>query len=445
MFWVCYLRGIFNILKQQVFFYLTILMEVSHMEYVNTKNLIEQTLNTMQSYGLSRATLNSYKSNGFSQIRKFFEAKGQLYFDIKTVHEFIMLARKRLERGEFSARHFQKLQKAVALLQEYHGAKTLKWGYLHNRSNVRVSEYFMSVLSDYLFNKALHLSSGTMRIIKSPILKFLEFLEKHRNYKDFTDVSLNDVRDFIQFISSDYPAGLHNVIYAVKSFLMFLSEKRLTKIDLIPALQKPARVRKKVLSCFSHEEVESILNQIDRTTPEGKRDYALLFLAVHTGLRSIDIVNLKLTDIDWKNDEIHIIQRKTNRTLLLPLEPDTGAALAEYILKGRPDSEVPYIFLRTVVPYNKLADVRSAGNILEKYRRMAGIIHNPGDGKSFHALRRSMGTWMLEAGVSLTTISQVLGHRSQDSAKPYLSMDCGRLLECGLGLKGIEVTKEALQ
>lgn len=152
-----------------------------------------------------------------------------------------------------------------------------------------------------------------------------------------------------------------------------------------------------------------MLNQVVRNTSKGKRDYALLFLAVHTGLRSIDIVNLKLTDIDWKNNEIRIVQRKTSRILILTLEPDTGTALADYILYGRPNSNVPYIFLRIYAPHIKLSDFGSAGNILIKYRSMAGIVNSRGDGKSFHALRRSLGTWMLEVGVPITTISQVLG------------------------------------
>ena len=322
------------------------LVEVSQMDQVNIKDLIEETLNAMQSWGLCRTTLNSYKYNGFSHIRKFFEAQEQPNFNSQTAQEFSILSRKRWERYEISARQFRKLQKAAALLEEYNNTGRLIWGYLHNRNSISVNAYFMSLLSDYLSDKETHLSPGTLRGIKSAILQFLGFLEHSRYYKDFADLSLNDVRDFIQFISGDYPGGLQNVIYAVKSFLKFLLEKQITEIDLIPALQKPATARKKVLPCFSHEEVEAILSQIDRAIPTGKRDYALLFLAVHTGMRSIDIVNLKLTDIDWKQDEIHFIQSKTGRWLILPLEPDTGKILAEYILQGRPDSEAPYIFLR---------------------------------------------------------------------------------------------------
>lgn len=80
---------------------------------------------------------------------------------------------------------------------------------------------------------------------------------------------------------------------------------------------------------------------MDKETAIGKRDYGILLLAKKTGLRSVDIVNLQFNNIDWKNDEIHIIQHKTNRPLILPLEPDVGNAIYDYILHGRPVAESP--------------------------------------------------------------------------------------------------------
>lgn len=73
--------------------------------------------------------------------------------------------------------------------------------------------------------------------------------------------------------------------------------------------------------------------------------------------------------------------------------------------------------------------------------RMAKIVHQAHDGKSFHALRRCMGTWMLESGISLSTISQVLGHKSMNSAKPYLSINEKKLTECALGFDGIAIER----
>lgn len=232
-----------------------------------------------------------------------------------------------------------------------------------------------------------------------------------------------------------------NVLYALRLFLDYLKSNSLVSKDLQLVLNTPVRRKKRILPCFTREEVDAILKQIDINTKRGKRDYAILLLASHTGLRSIDILNLRLSDIDWLNDRIHIVQKKTGRPLLLPLETNTGNAIAEYILEARPESTSEYVFLKTCAPYRKLADCGTQNNILAKYLKNAGISHQPGDGKSFHALRRSMGTWMLESGVPLTTISQVLGHKDHDSAKQYLSMDHERLASCALDFQEIPVER----
>jgi len=181
------------------------------------------------------------------------------------------------------------------------------------------------------------------------------------------------------------------------------------------------------------------LNQIDTSTGRGKRDYAIIYLASHTGLRSVDIINLKLTDIDWNKDEIRIVQKKTGRSLVLPLDRNTEKAIADYILSGRPNTDSSYIFIRSIAPYTKLSDKGSSYSMIKRYCNSAGISN-----QGFHGLRRSMGTWMLEAGVPLPTISQVLGHYNQDSTKQYLSLNNLMLAECALSLHGIETKKEEL-
>lgn len=93
--------------------------------------------------------------------------------------------------------------------------------------------------------------------------------------------------------------------------------------------------------------------------------------------------------------------------------------------------------MRSLTPYTKLGDNRSVGIIIEKYMKMANILHQANDGKSFHAFRRSMGTWMLESDIPLSIISQVLGHKSMHSAKLYLSTSERNLAQCALGFDDI--------
>src|SRR5208282_1287037 len=111
-----------------------------------------------------------------------------------------------------------------------------------------------------------------------------------------------------------------------------------------------------------------------RPGPPAGSDYAMVVLAVSTGLRCCDIVALRLDEIDWHRDEIRLVQAKTSKPLVLPLPPLAGNAVAEWILHGRPDCDAPEVFVRLQPPYVKLGN--SAGSTLMRRRlARAGIDH----------------------------------------------------------------------
>ncbi len=398
--------------------------------------LINQTLEELKQLGIAESTIKSYRYSAYSLIRNYCVKHGTNCYKPATLDSFLSAQKKRIENSEISKRHYRKLRRAVQMLHEIYQYGTLQWDYYSARSIYKSNDYFSLCLKEFL--DAQHLSRGTIANLRTYILQFLCYIE-HNGHCDFNALLPVVVKDYLMATAETHQGSMGNVLYALRLFFNYLKKNSLLLIDLSPILNKPAQRKKKILPCFTHEEVETILKQIDIDTKEGKRDYAILFLASHTGLRAVDIANLRLTDLDWVNDTICIVQRKTGRLLILPMETDTGNAIAAYILEGRPESDSEHVFLRTMAPYRKLSDVGAVGNILQKYLKKAGLTRSPGDGKSFHGLRRSMGTWMLESGVPLTTISQVLGHKEQDSAKQYLSMDHKRLAECTLDFQGIPI------
>jgi integrase len=170
----------------------------------------------------------------------------------------------------------------------------------------------------------------------------------------------------------------------------------------------------------------------------------MFLLALRTGLRSIDIVNLKMGDIQWKSNTIEIVQAKTGVPLVLPLLTDVGNAIADYVLSGRPDSQQPYIFLHARAPYQKLSGRSNCYGVSCKMMKAAGIRQGKQDRKGFHCLRHSLAARLLSEETPLPIISSILGHRDKDSTKIYLSTDLMHLRACALGLTGIEVTKDEL-
>ena len=127
-------------------------------------------------------------------------------------------------------------------------------------------------------------------------------------------------------------------------------------------------------------------------------------LAMRTGLRSIDIVNLKLADIKWRINTIEIIQQKTKRPLVLPLLAEVGNAIADYIMGGRPVSDCKYVFLRSLAPHRQL-DCSCTYKVSSKVMKDAGICQAEGERRGFHRLRRTIATRLLENETPLPVIS----------------------------------------
>src|SRR5262249_51043501 len=132
----------------------------------------------------------------------------------------------------------------------------------------------------------------------------------------------------------------------------------------------------------TREETGLLLEGIETETACGKRDYAMVLLAVSAGLGCCDIVALRLDEIDWRRDEIRLVQAKTSMPLVLALSALAGNAVAEWILHGRPDCDAPQVFVRLKAPLVKLG--KSTGSTLMRRRlTRAGIEHVAHDGKSF--------------------------------------------------------------
>jgi integrase len=164
----------------------------------------------------------------------------------------------------------------------------------------------------------------------------------------------------------------------------------------------------------------------------GKRDYAILLLAAKLGLRSSDIVNLKLRDIDHDKKTIDIIQVKTGKPLTLVLNADVEEALDEYAKYGRPGSENEHVFLRTQAPYSPLCAGAGYAIVQKVFERVG--IPAAGRRRGTHALRMSYATSLVTKGVPYAVVTEALGHDDPVSAKYYVRVDVRRLRLCALNV-----------
>ena len=287
-------------------------------------------------------------------------------------------------------------------------------------------------------------------ICDKTIKTYLNFMRKILTYyetrKIFTinEFTRENVNEAVTALSAVFPRSMGTAVIALKSFLLFAKEKGIAVRGLSASLPRQVSSRKPIREGFTTDELNRILASVDLAATYGKRDYAMLLLAVQTGLRGVDIVNLKFSGVCWGSMEIRIVQHKTRKPLVLPMSVEAGNAISEYILNSRPKSDSEYIFLRCINPYTKLAN-GTATDIAQRYMQAADITNSNTPLRGFHSIRRSLGARMLDSEIPLQMISEVLGHTSPDSTKPYIAVHEEGLSRCSLDLSGLEIMEGVLK
>ncbi len=214
------------------------------------------------------------------------------------------------------------------------------------------------------------------------------------------------------------------IVSDLRSFLRFLYMENLVSVDLsphVPTIRVPRDAR--LPSVWRPEDVAALLAAVDRASPKGKRDYAILLLACRLGLRVGDIRTLRLDHLRWDTARLEKPQEKTSQWLTLPLDEEVGDALIDYLQHGRPVTQYREVFLRVNAPIEPLGATNNLHHLITFYRRRAGIPLPARQEKGLHSLRHTVATRLLEADTPLETIAAILGHRSLDATRLYTKVD----------------------
>ncbi|HSR23875.1 MAG TPA: site-specific integrase [Candidatus Eisenbacteria bacterium] len=210
-------------------------------------------------------------------------------------------------------------------------------------------------------------------------------------------------------------------VAALRAFLRFCYLEGLTGTDLAwAALAVTGRRRSLLPRGISQAEARALLACCDRRRAVGRRDYAVIVTLLRLGLRASEVAALTLDDIDWRAGEI-TVHGKSHRDERLPLPADVGAAIAAYLVRGRPASGRREVFLRATAPIGPLSR-NGISFIVRRACRRAGI---PECGA--HRLRHTAACQMAEAGAPLAEIGQVLRHHSQASTANYARVNVAEL------------------
>ena len=206
-------------------------------------------------------------------------------------------------------------------------------------------------------------------------------------------------------------------VAALRSFLRFCSMEGLIAADLsAAALPVTGRRPSSLPRGISSSDAKALLNSCDRGENVGRRDYAMIVMLLRLGLRATEVATLKLDDLDWRAAEV-VVHGKGRRDGRLPLPVDVGEAIAAWLQHGRPKTTSREVFLSVQAPIMALGR-GGVGAIVRSACVRAGV---PQVGP--HRLRHTMATEMVNIGVPLAEISQVLRHRSLSSTAIYARVD----------------------
>jgi integrase len=269
------------------------------------------------------------------------------------------------------------------------------------------------------------------------VTAFLMYLTT-RGMSDVRSIGIETVSGFVTSLCHLIPRTLATVVSDLRSFLRYLAMEGMLPASLVERIPR-IRVRQdeRIPDVWRPEDVAALLAAIDRGSPVGKRDYAIVLLAVRLGMRVGDIRDLRLEDLRWDEARIERVQTKTGVPVVLPLTEEIGAALIAYLREGRPPSARREVFLRHLAPFEPFGPYDNLYHIVTTYRRRAGIELPPKSRKGLHSLRHTVATRLLEAGVALETISGILGHRSPETTRLYTKVDLAALRSAALDLEEV--------
>lgn len=396
---------------------------------MNLDDLMADTDSYLRKLQYSDQTIAAYHS-AWNHLAKFMSETGTAHYSAYTGEVFAYNMIEKHNGYENLSQYEKYIIQCVNVLTEFLETGTVKF----RRGKIfrSLTGSIGTLMKDYVsYKKNLGISEETADGYRYHLGTFLIYLNDH-NIVTVEGITPNIIIDYAATTVFASQNVQHSNLYILKGFLKYLYDTGKLNKEISHTVPKSKRARQpKLPSTYSRDEILSIQAAVDRSSPKGKRDYAMLLLTARLGIRTSDVCGLKFREIDWEHNRISIIQGKTREPLELPLLPEVGEAIIDYIRYGRPVSELPYIFLHVNSPYDRL-NRSTLHSIVCQYMRRAGITFKKERHHGPHALRHSLAALLLEKKTPLPVISEVLGHRNTESTRYYLRIDISSMKQCML-------------
>jgi site-specific recombinase XerD len=379
-------------------------------------------------HGFTRQTVRTHLSN-INHLNQHLGARngaGSKALSSQTVREFLRHYPLRARNRGPLNQHLARVQSSVNRFIKYLRSS----GLFEPSANTPI---YRPLRDGYLqwLREHQHAAAGTIALRSHSISQFLQWLGPQATPQGCSELSAEAVeRFFLPYAQRMGRSARRSMQAALRTFLRFCFHHGYVQQPLdraVPTLRtyKLATVPRGL----TDEQALKVLRKIDRSTNAGQRDYAIFKLLSTYGVRGGQVRALRHQDINWAHNQILFRAAKQGKDSLLPLTPEVGESLLEYLKNARPRSSDPHVFLTSRAPYHALLHSNALSAIVERHLRKAGIEVTS---KGAHAFRHGFATRMLQQGHSLKAIADVLGHRHLGTTFIYTKVDFNSLKQVAL-------------
>ena len=378
------------------------------------KPLTEQLMKEVMLYGILEISTEQYQYV-CNSILRFAESAGYDTYSKELMESYMKHISRRVSLKEICPEYHRFQSRVVRMLSSL--ANTGQVDFSNTKSHPRkyivpedISAMVEKILDDY------PISETTKKDLIAPTRHFLWYAMESGIRPELIDDAL--IMDFlINEVPVSNSGSTGRTLRCVKYATEYLKKHGNSRISRDYTFLKLKNDHRRIIPAYSEEEICGIAESSDTDDALGKRDHAIILLAYCTGLRGIDIIGIRLSDIDWRNCRVSVVQSKTHSPIISELNGTTMNALADYILEWRPRCDIPEIFVTVKAPYRKLS--KGFGSMIDKYCKKAGV--EKISLRGFHSIRRSFETVMVSRGVPIETASQMMGHKTITEDKQYIT------------------------
>lgn len=396
------------------------------MDLSRVKEVYPQLLSLLGSKGYSASTIGKYQW----VINRFLnEAQSP---DIHSFEDYFAYLGERLSPASMpEMKTYLGTLKLYAETGVFYRDTASRTGFMRQCCYNQLNSYFKGLVDNSLREMSGSYGEGTVKSVKSAGSVFCLHFQQH-GHTTFSSVKRQQpVLEYFHDGKSALRNSAHR--YQVRLFLSANADSDPACATVLSFLPLVPDIRKNYdyLKPEERTRIESALAGGSLTL----RDKAIGTVAYYTGLRSSDIADLTLDDIDLEGERIVIgSQKKTGMPLTLPLRPVVRDAICKYVEKERPASEEGHLFLTASSPCKHLC-ARSMANVANNIMDAADV-RIDGGRRGLHLFRHAFASDLVSRDVPVGTVSALLGHTSFSSLDSYIDADTEHLRSCALDIGG---------